>query len=181
MNMFEALRIAYCAPDNVIGLAYNLKSRVVENACDELYITETREISEKLFKELCRKLSENSISYTAHKNIKEIRCNNKRIIIRNFDSLDEYSFVGYKFKSVNFVGDEVSNYEIFKEINDLLKKLDDLIKKKEKQKENKQLKEENQELKKKIKQIIEYAYGTDMLVSEYEQLCKIAKENQKNE
>ena len=49
------------------------------------------------------------------------------------------------------------------------------------QKENKQLKEENQELKKKIKQIIEYAYGTDMLESEYEQLCKIAKENQKNE
>ena len=49
------------------------------------------------------------------------------------------------------------------------------------QQENKQLKEENQELKKKIKQIIEYAYGTDMLVSEYEQLCKIAKENQKNE
>ena len=49
------------------------------------------------------------------------------------------------------------------------------------QKENKQLKEENQELKKKIKQIIEYAYGTDMLVSEYEQLRKIAKENQKNE
>ena len=34
---------------------------------------------------------------------------------------------------------------------------------------------ENQKLKEKIKQIIEYAYGTDMLVSEYEQLCKIAE------
>lgn len=106
MNLFDILRMAYYAPDNVLGLAYDLKSRVVKNACDELYITETREISEKLFKELCRNLSENSISYTTRKNIKEIRCNNKRIIIRNLDGLDRYSFVGYKFKSVNFVGDK---------------------------------------------------------------------------
>ena len=37
------------------------------------------------------------------------------------------------------------------------------------------LKQENQKLKEKIKNIVEYAYGTDMLVSEYEQLCKIAE------
>lgn len=42
-------------------------------------------------------------------------------------------------------------------------------------KENKLLLEENQKLKEKIKKIVEYAYGTDMLVSEYEQLCKIAE------
>lgn len=106
MDLFEVLRMAYYAPDNVLGLAYDLKSRVVKNACDELYITETREVSEKVFKELCRKLSGNSIIYTAHKDMKEIRCNNKRIIIRNLDGLDRYSFVGYKFKSVNFVGDK---------------------------------------------------------------------------
>ena len=34
---------------------------------------------------------------------------------------------------------------------------------------------ENQKLKEKIKKIVEYAYGTDMLVIEYEQLCKIAE------
>ena len=106
MNLFDTLRIAYNAPDNVIRLAYDLKSRVVENACDELYITKTKEISEELFKELCRELSDNGISYTTRKNIKEIRCNNKRIIIKNFADLNVYSFVGYKFKSVNFVGDE---------------------------------------------------------------------------
>ena len=42
-------------------------------------------------------------------------------------------------------------------------------------KENKQLHIENQKLKEKIKKIVEHAYGTDMLVSEYEQLCKIAE------
>lgn len=42
-------------------------------------------------------------------------------------------------------------------------------------KENKLLLEENQKLKEKIKKIVEYAYGTDMLVIEYEQLCKIAE------
>lgn len=42
-------------------------------------------------------------------------------------------------------------------------------------KENKLLLEENQKLKEKIKNIVTYAYGTDMLVSEYEQLCKIAE------
>ena len=42
-------------------------------------------------------------------------------------------------------------------------------------KENEQLYIENQKLKEKIKKIVEYAYGTDMLVIEYEQLCKIAE------
>ena len=42
-------------------------------------------------------------------------------------------------------------------------------------KENKLLLEENQKLKEKIKKIVEYAYGTDMLINEYEQLCKIAE------
>ena len=42
-------------------------------------------------------------------------------------------------------------------------------------KENKQLHIENQRLKEKIKTIVEYAYGTDMLVCEYEELCKIAE------
>lgn len=42
-------------------------------------------------------------------------------------------------------------------------------------KENKKLHIENQKLKEKIKKIVEYAYGTDMLVIEYEQLCKIAE------
>ena len=37
------------------------------------------------------------------------------------------------------------------------------------------LEDENQKLKEKIKKIVEHAYGTDMLVSEYEQLCKIAE------
>ena len=37
------------------------------------------------------------------------------------------------------------------------------------------LQRENQKLKEKIKKIVEYAYGTDMLVIEYEQLCKIAE------
>ena len=92
MNLFDILRMAYYAPDNIIGLAYDLKKSCSQNACDELYITETRELSEKLFKELCRKLSGNSIIYTAHKDMKEIRCNNKRIIIRNLDGLDRYSF-----------------------------------------------------------------------------------------
>ena len=35
--------------------------------------------------------------------------------------------------------------------------------------------QENQKLKEKIKNIVEYAYGTDMLVCEYEELCKIAE------
>ena len=34
---------------------------------------------------------------------------------------------------------------------------------------------ENKKLKEKITNIVEYAYGTDMLVCEYEQLCKIAE------
>ena len=106
MDMFEVLRIAYNTPDTVLELVYDLKSRVFKNACVELYITETREISEKLFKELCRKLYDDNISYTAHKKIKEIRYDNKKIIIRNSDGLDRRSFVGYKFKSVKFVGDE---------------------------------------------------------------------------
>ena len=38
-----------------------------------------------------------------------------------------------------------------------------------------ELAKENQKLKEKIKKIVEYAYGTDMLVIEYEQLCKIAE------
>lgn len=42
-------------------------------------------------------------------------------------------------------------------------------------KENKKLHIENQRLKEKIKNIVEYAYGTDMLVFEYEELCKIAE------
>lgn len=42
-------------------------------------------------------------------------------------------------------------------------------------KENEQLYIENQKLKEKIKKIVEYAYGTDMLVVEYKQLCKIAE------
>ena len=42
-------------------------------------------------------------------------------------------------------------------------------------KEYQNLEIENQKLKEKIKQIIEYADGTDMLISEYEQLCKIAE------
>lgn len=42
-------------------------------------------------------------------------------------------------------------------------------------KENKQLHIENQRLKEKIKNIVEYAYGTDMLVCEYEELCKIVE------
>ena len=38
-----------------------------------------------------------------------------------------------------------------------------------------ELAKENQKLKEKIKKIVEYAYGTDMSVVEYEQLCKIAE------
>ena len=38
-----------------------------------------------------------------------------------------------------------------------------------------ELMQENQKLKEKIKEIVEYAYGTDMLVSEYEQLCKLVE------
>ena len=37
------------------------------------------------------------------------------------------------------------------------------------------LQRETQKLKEKIKNIVTYAYGTDMLVCEYKQLCKIAE------
>ena len=69
---------------------------------------------------------------------------NNRSWVDNCEGLtrEEIEKMGYELNEDWFVevpDDEVSNYEIFKETNDLLKKLDDLIKKKEKQEEKQEL------------------------------------------
>lgn len=77
-------------------------------------------------------------------NEEKIEINKNRSWVKECEGLtrEEIEKMGYTVYEEWFVevpDDEVSNYEIFKEINDLLKKLDDLIKRKEKQEEKQEL------------------------------------------
>ena len=101
----------------------------------------------------------------------------------NKQLLEENQELKLQLKGTTHCYDEEEHKRLQEENQELKKQLEvgeeqytDLVEEKE---ELKQLYDstivENQKLKEKIKKIVEYAYGTDMLVCEYEQLRKIAE------
>ena len=119
---------------------------------------------------------------------KKIKNVNNRSWVDNCEGLtrEEIEKMGYTVDEDWFVevpDDEVSNYEIFKEINDLLKKLDDLIKKKQKEKQEliDYLKKEQDRLVRECSPIYEDGLGKTRLVNEdiYNEVSKILSKIEK--